>query len=335
MKAILNIAILTILFGPDLRGQYIPNSTQAYQYASVYNPAFTGVEPFASLKLGYRIQWIGVGANAPQFIDAVFDTRLNQPPDLARNALRTSASRNVRVPFHRRIIHGFGSNLFGEELGIVDRVGGGLNYAAHCPVSRGESVRIAVGTSLRLENTRVDVNKIYLGRSPDPDPYYEFLIQDGINETALNVRVGALIYSPSFYFGGSYLPLGNVTLSSSSAESSDDTFYKGTVQAGISFPIGSDLDIKPSAQGVWLAQDELLFDYNVKLIIRRKVWLGVTYRDVESVVGLVGFDINNFLVATYTYEVPTSAVHQFTNASHEFVLALRFNHGVHHRPNIW
>src|SRR5688572_25001925 len=104
--------------------QYLPNSSQAYQFASVYNPAFTGVENYGDLKLGYRYQWTGFGSNAPKFMNIVYNIRLNQPVDLKQNSLRTSTP-SGNLPAGKRLIHGLGLSLFNEDVGVINRLGGG------------------------------------------------------------------------------------------------------------------------------------------------------------------------------------------------------------------
>src|SRR5687767_12752525 len=108
MKRI-SISWMLIMICAVAEAQYLPNSSQAYQFASVYNPAFTGVENYGDLKLGYRYQWTGFGDNAPKFINMVYNIRLNQPGDLKRNSLRTSVSYDDKLPISKRMIHGLGA----------------------------------------------------------------------------------------------------------------------------------------------------------------------------------------------------------------------------------
>ena len=75
-----------------------------------------------------------------------------------------------------------------------------------------------------------------------------------------------------------------------------------------------------------LYQDgELQLDYNLKAFIRERLWLGVSYRDVESVVPMVGFSLSDALSASYAYEILTGDLKQFGDSSHELVLSVRFN----------
>src|SRR6266850_5345910 len=101
--------IMAVLIGRYLAAdaQYVPNSSQPFQFASIYNPAFTGVEPYGDMRLGYRNQWTGFGTNAPKFIQLAYNFRVQQPTDLILNALRAGPStRDVEIPKSKSIVQG-------------------------------------------------------------------------------------------------------------------------------------------------------------------------------------------------------------------------------------
>lgn len=335
MKRILTIAIILLLPVVVTKAQYVPNSNQGYQFASTYNPAFTGVEPYNDLKLGYRHQWTGFGADAPKFVNATFNFRLNQPADPRQNALRTSVPvSKTRMPKKKLIIHGMGVNLFNEKVGVIDRMGGGLNYAFHYPLTQRKNIWIATGVSAIFEHTRVDIDEIYMGVNPDPDPFYEKLLATGANRTDMNVRAGVLFYSPAFYLGFSYFPVFNAALQTSEGDFSD-SFYRGSFQTGLSLPLGRSFDLRPSVLGILQTDDELLIDYSMKIFFQERIWLGATYRGTKSGAGLIGFNLNKMLGATYSYEVPTSSLRQFSDGSHELVLSFRLNNYKNYTPYVW
>src|SRR6187551_707627 len=89
MRTILHTAFLALLVS-SVHAQFIPSSAQPFQFASAYNPAFSGVDNFADLKLSYRYQWSSLGPDAPRFINLAYNVRLKQPLDLSSNSLRTN-----------------------------------------------------------------------------------------------------------------------------------------------------------------------------------------------------------------------------------------------------
>lgn len=336
MAKYLGIVFFTFIFSGTY-AQYVPNSSQMFQFASGYNPAFTGVDPYTDVKLGYRYQWTGLGENSPKFINLTCNLRLTQPVDLVTHAPRMSNSsevgRNGFVPAGKRAFHGFGVNLFNETNNLLVHSGGTVNYAFHYPVS--QKMRLSFGVAGVIENTKLDMNKIYLGSEADPDPYYDYLIKSGASNTALSVRGGVLLYTQNFYFGMSYLPIVNKVLSSSSEINFTDPFYRGTIQTGFSFQLGTGLTLKPSVLALLQMDNTTSIDYSVKAFIQEKAWFGVTYRDVKSSVLLLGFNVNQLFGAAYSYEMSMDGFKKFNDGSHELVLSLRFNNFKRQMPSVW
>ncbi|HEX6226229.1 MAG TPA: PorP/SprF family type IX secretion system membrane protein, partial [Chryseolinea sp.] len=310
----------------------------------LYNPAFSGIEGYRDLKLGYRYQWTGFGSDAPKFINATFNFRIKEPLDLTLNALRTSLakSQNNEIPKIKRVIHGMGVNIFQEQFGLIKKLGGGINYSFHYPITK--QMRLALGVGAMLENTKIDLNGVYFGIDPndpnkgpiDPksDPLYQSLLSSGSAFTNLNIRAGFLLYASRYYFGFSYLPLANFVIQDNETDLSA-SYYRGVIQAGYSFPISATTDIKPSILALWQDGNKFIIDYNVKVYIDQKIWFGLTYRDVKSMVGIIGFNLNEMLGASYSYELSANNLHQFGGGSHELVLSLRLNNFKRQRQLTW
>ena len=335
MAKYLGIVFFTFNFS-GVYAQFVPNSSQMFQFASGYNPAFTGVETYTDVKLGYRYQWTGLGANSPKFVNLAFNTRLTQPVDLVTHAPRMSnagdISRSTFVPAGKRTFHGLGVNLFNESNSLLTHMGGTVNYAFHYPLT--SKMRLSFGVAGVIENTKLDYTKINLGSEADPDPYYEHLLKAGGSHTEVSVRGGVLLYTRRFYLGLSYLPVFNSVLKSSDVNFSDP-FYRGTIQTGFSFDLGPGLTLKPSVLALLQMDNGFSMDYSVKAYIQEKAWFGVTYRDVKSSVLLLGFNVNQFFGAAYSYEMSMDGFKKFNDGSHELVLSLRFNNFKRQMPSVW
>jgi hypothetical protein len=114
-----------------------------------------------------------------------------------------------------------------------------------------------------------------------------------------------------------------------------EPLYRGVVQAGVSFPLSPLIDLKPSVVALVQMNNQLLVDYTLKVFFQQKIWGGVTYRDTQSGIVMVGFNMNDMLGASYSYEVSTGALKQFSDGSHELVLAVRFNNFKRLTPQVW
>lgn len=288
----------------------------------LFNPAFSGVEHFNDLKFSYRYQWAGFGNYSPKFINLSYNSRLVKPLDLSYNSLRLSDPSAINAenfPRSRRMIHGIGGNIFHSEIGVLKSVGGNLHYSIHYPVSA--KTRFAVGASLVVENRMFDVREVSVR---DPDAFYNHLLSSSTSQTDLNLRAGVLLYSDRYYLGISYLPLLYTALEASELEMTR-AFYRGSVQAGVSFPVNVDVMLKPSILALLQMNDKFAIDYNVKAYFRDHIWLGLTYRDIKSGVGIIGWNFDERISASYSYEMSLGEFKQFNDGSHELVLGLRLN----------
>lgn len=328
--------------------QYIPNSSQGFHFASNFNPAFTGIEGYQDLKFSYRYQWAGLGEGAPKFINAAFNFRIKEPLDLTLNAIRTSMGKNQNneVPSLKKLIHGLGVNIFNEKENLINRLGGGINYALHYPLTK--ELRLAIGVNATLYNSRIDVSRIYFGKNPDGTPIAisdDRIVQElqaGSSFTNFNVRAGFLIYGARLYFGASYLPIINKGLNNPNTGLDDietaigsPSVYRASFQGGYSFPVSATMDVKPSILALMQMDNTFLIDYNVKVFIQEKIWFGLTYRDVKSMVGMLGFNLNEKLGASYSYELTGSNARQFLGGSHELVLSVRLNNFKRQKQQTW
>lgn len=314
--------IFFLLTAACVQAQYVPNNAQTFQFMPVFNPAFSGVEHFNDMKFSYRYQWAGFGDYSPKFINLSYNSRLVKPLDLSYNSLRLSdpsATDAENLPRSRRMIHGIGGNLFHSEVGVLKSVGGNLNYSIHYPVSG--KARFAVGASVVVENRKLDVREVTVR---DPDEFYNHLLNSSTSQTDLNVRAGVLLYAENYYVGISYFPLLYTPLESSALDMTQ-AFYRGSVQVGVSFPVNPDVTLKPSILALMKMDNKFTTDYNVKAFFREHIWLGITYRDIKSGVGIIGWNFDEKISASYSYEMSLGEFKQFNDGSHELVLALRIN----------
>lgn len=331
MKKLLSGIALAIM-STTLYAQYVPNNSQAFQFMSLFNPAFTGVENYDDLKLSYRHQWSGFGKYAPKFINLSYQKRIKHPLDLMYNSQRLSslaATRTEQLPRSKRMIQGLGVNVFQSKVGILKSIGAGMSYSLNYPLS--SKSRLAFGLSALVENRKMDVASVDVR---DPDEYYNYLLRSSSAQTDLNIRAGALLYLENFYIGVSYLPLVNIALQSSDL-AMEDPFYRGSVQAGIAFPVNADITLKPSILALLQVNNDLVVDYGVKASIQNKVLLGLTYRDIKSGVIMLGFNINDTFTATYSFEMSVGDFRKFDDGSHELVMAARLNNLKKFTQYIW
>jgi type IX secretion system PorP/SprF family membrane protein len=332
MKRLLTIFALSLL--PLITySQYVPNSAQNFHYASLYNPAFTGIENFLDLKVGYRYQWGGFKDNSPQMGNLSVTFRIKQPLDLKQNGLRPSRPDVAKtVPWFRRTAHGLGFNGFSEMYGPMLRTGGGIHYGLHMPMS--EKISLSLGVGGMIENNRIDENKLYWGSNPQtPDPVYEKVMAGGANATEVWTRAGFLVYSDKFYVGGTYYPY-NTTLKTSDI-AFNTPYYQAGFQAGVALPLNEDFEVRPTVWALMQSSGAWSIDYNAKFYMEDKVWFGLTYRDVSSGAVSGGFNVSEAFSASYSFEFPLGKLRTFSGSTHELVMAFRLKNFRHVNQRVW
>ncbi|MDQ2656643.1 MAG: type IX secretion system membrane protein PorP/SprF, partial [Bacteroidota bacterium] len=112
-------------------------------------------------------------------------------------------------------------------------------------------------------------------------------------------------------------------------------FYRASLQAGFTVPLNAEVTLKPSLLALIQMNDQVIIDYHVKAYFRENIWLGLTYRDIKSGVALVGWNFNERLSASYSYEMSVGEFKQFNDGSHELVLSLRLDNFKKHTQYTW
>ena len=321
MRRVLLIYVF-VLQGSVVIGQYVPNNGQAFQFAAITNPAFTGVENFGDLKMSYRHQWSGFGSYSPAYMNLSYNTRLKHPVDLKHNSMRISKPSLVEpgnLPRRKRIIHGLGMNVFHSEVGVIKSVGGALSYAFNYPLSK--TFRFSLGVSSLVESRTMRLDDLTFN---EPDPFYNHLLTSASSQVDASLRGGVLLYSKGFYLGASYLSVTNKVIQASEM-ALDEPFYRGSLQSGFAFSTNTAVAFKPSVLVCLLMDDSFLIDYSLKAYLQNKGWIGLTYRDSGTGILMLGLDVSPSLSAAYSYEVGFGGFQPFGGSSHELVVGFRIN----------
>ena len=114
-----------------------------------------------------------------------------------------------------------------------------------------------------------------------------------------------------------------------------EAFYRGSLQAGVSIPLNVDVVVKPGVLALLQMNGNVTIDYNVKSYFKENIWLGLTYRDIKSGVAIVGWNFNERLSASYSYEMSLGEFKQFNDGSHELVLGFRLNNFKKYSQYTW
>jgi type IX secretion system PorP/SprF family membrane protein len=321
--------LVIFIYVEQVTAQYIPNTNQSFQLAPVFNPAFTGIEEYTSIKIGNRTQWSSF-PGAPRYINFVVNGRVRKPANVTHNALKQGTALTVEeMPRSKRMIHGLGASLVYQtngSAGIIENMEGGITYSVHYPI--GKKTYLAVGVSSNYNNMRIRWDKLQL---KDPDKLVDGSMGSGL--TNINVRTGMVLYGPRFYFHMAYLKAYSQT--QNEALTSVGYRYQATGGAGLRFNLSPTAEIRPSVNVLVDEQSNIQIDYAAKFYLGNRAWGGFQYRDIGFAGMILGFEINPLLGVSYSYEIATNGMQSFNNGSNEIIVGLKLANLRKVNPYLW
>jgi type IX secretion system PorP/SprF family membrane protein len=278
-----------------------PIYSQYLQNGLVINPAYTGTREVLSGLLSYRMQWMGT--NGSPTIQSV---SFHSPMKNDKVAL------GIMAQFMK-----YGATKSTSIYG---------SYAYHIRLKNG---KLSFGLKAGVDLSNTDYAGLLLN---DPnDPVFK------TNDRALvlpNVGTGAYYYSDRFFVGLSIPSFLNYRRTSSGSAVPYHSFsqYDFLFSAGALISIAPILKFKPSVLIDYSLQSTrklTQFDINGNFIIADLIWAGGSYRVSEQVaVGILQVQINNQLMAGFSYDYPFGRMNSYSKGSTEFILRYEFRYKV-------
>lgn len=323
-----------------LVGMFIVGSVSAQQQEqySMYmmnnfmvNPAEGGTEEFIDLKLGYRAQWVGMDGD-----NALYSGRSGAPETMfisghAPLGKKTSRFEDVDPLGH----HGVGGMVAKDNIGLWSIMNAKVSYSYHLPVSH--DLMISFGTFIGIQQYKYDGGNAQYDFFGGVDPAF------GGTETKIlpDASVGIWAYASKYYFGiSSFQLLGNKMDLATSAQNGNTDEVKGTgslarhfwVTGGYKIDLSENYFLVPSFVVKYAAPTTPQIDLNAKFKYQDKAWIGVSYRNMDAVVGLVGVTYKALIDIAYSYDLGLSDLNVGHNGSHEILIGLRLPNHKHTPP---
>ena len=301
-------ALLAIIVFPWLpvKAQTDMQYTQYYEIPSLYNPSAIGNVDGIRVRVGGRLQWLGID-NAPTGFLATAD----MPVKLLKKRL------------------GVGLVAQQESAGLFRNMTVGVQAAYKQKLFKGElSAAIQIGFA----------NEIFKGSKvelPDEDDYHEgqdeAIPTTDVSGNALDLGVGLMYTHRWFWAGVSCTHVNGPTITfeddtrSNTTTGSSTKNYEFQLRRTLYFMAGSNIPIKNTLFEVMpslLVKSDFTFtrvEVNGRLRYKNFLTAGVGYRYDESVNAMIGAEFKGFYIA-YSYDYPLSAIAKASNGSHELLL---------------
>lgn len=255
---------------------------------NVINPAYAGSKEAISFGLLYRKQWVNI-EDAP-----------------------TSFTFSGHAPTGNNV--GLGLSFISDKIGPVteQNVYGDFAYT----LKLNETHRLALGLKAGVSFHQVGLRDI---QSSLPDPS-EGIFGEDINDSSLNMGVGAFYYTDKYYVSLS-VPnmLKSAHLDYNGREYGSDVSHY-FLTAGYVFDINYELKFKPSFMLKSAFNVSPSLDVSANFLYLEKFELGATYRLEDSFGAMINFAITPELRIGYAYDHVISDLKTTAPSSHEFVL---------------
>jgi type IX secretion system PorP/SprF family membrane protein len=303
--------------------QQRPQYTQYIFNNYLLNPALSGIENYADIKVGHRAQWSGI-ENAPKtyFLSAHWNLSKeylwNNPlslPEKDEDPMSRSYLQNYTPsPAH----HGMGVMAVSDKTGPISRFDAGLTYAYHLQI--GSKSNLAVGLYAGVSRIALDLSTIKLETAADPA-----LANAVTSQFKPDVAMGVWYYSARFFAGASMqqiLPQ-KLAFTNSANYDTGKSLPHFFVTSGYKLFVDDKISAVPSFMLKRVEGLPLSLDMNVKFDYEDKIWLGGSYRSSDSFSAMLGFSFRKFVNLTYAYDLTTSELSTVSSGSHEIVLGFQ------------
>ena len=263
--------------------------TQYMFNAMAINPAYAAVDEQMAVTMLSRHQWVGF-AGAPNTQSFSIHTPIKQS--------------NTFV----------GGQILRDQIGeVINETGGYLTLTQR--VAIGLKTYLSVGINGGLSSFKATYSEINSPGSVN-DPLFQ-------NESSLrgNFGFGVMLFSDKYYVGVSSPHFYYSDLSASSNAVKQRQHYM--VQAGYLATINQNLKLKPNFLVKYVNGSPVQFDLNANLLINETLWVGASYRSLDSFSALASVYVTKDIQFGYSYDVAHTALSKVQKGSHEVMLQFR------------
>ena len=262
------------------------------------NPAYAGSREVLATSLLYRDQWTGIDG-AP-----------------------TTADLAVQMPLKKKKI-GLGAEILSDKLGPRTTNAILLSYAYRIRFLKG---KLSFGLRMGMYDYVFDWNKMdYKDKN---DIYYTTNAGNRTSKLTGTGDFGFYYYTRTFYWGlsGTHLNRGKITDVGTSSDSTRQAFHF-FMPIGKAWEVGS-VVLNPSLLIKGATNSPAEVDLNMNVLLKERLWLGVSYRTKYGMVALAQYMINEKMKVGYAFDYGFNKIGTVGKATHEIMIGYDINiHG--------
>jgi type IX secretion system PorP/SprF family membrane protein len=292
MKKIL-LPLIAISFNLMVKAQQIPIYSQYYWNDFIINPAFTGIKNSQRIQLGYRNQWSGF-QGAPKTLNLGGHTNI----------------RNTNM--------GIGGVLFSDDQGgAIKQNGIMLNYSYNLKINNESGLNFGIAGILNQYG--YDGSSV---QNINPDA----TLQTGVNQTSPDLNFGMVYHLKNRLYVGiavNQLVQSRLKKLNQFNFSENQLIRHYNLTASYHMYLNQKINLEPYVllRSAMIKAPQI--ELGTKISYNNFVFGALSYRGRESVIGMLGANYKNFIVA-YSYDLNLSEIRNYSNGSHEILLAYQF-----------
>ncbi len=220
---------------------------------------------------------------------------------------------------------GVGVTLINDVIGDTHQFEINGNIAYHLSLDERKRNKLSFGLRLGVSNYTALLSQTDVIESGDP-----VFSRDITNEWVPKIGAGIYYYGKNKYLGISVPTLfsGDSKLLNNidSINYTDDFYFEkhAFLTAGIIFPISQSVKLKPNVLVKYQQAAPTEIDFSANFLFNEFLWLGVTYRTDDAVVGMLELNVTKQFRLGYAYDYTLTDIADYSSGSHEVMLGYRF-----------
>lgn len=317
MKHIAFVVVMAMVY-TGAKAQQVYQFSQYLQNLYILNSATAGMHDYTEVNLSYRKQWVGI-KNSPTTYYASINTpigkRLDINPQTSSVRISAPASYNSIV---RKSFHAIGGYVAKDEYGPYGLTMANLSYTFHLPIAK--ELTISFSPSVGYSNVLFDPNKAVVEFAGDPT--YDNFVANRDQSAQMDINIAFWMYHPKYFIGYSSAQLVQDRLKLSNKITFEEIKAHHNIMFGYNLKLNRNLTLTPSTLIRYVDQAPLSADLNLRLDYQDRFWAGISYRNSNALVGMVGLHLSNTLRFGYAFDYAISSIQTSNIGSHEVMLGL-------------
>ena len=279
-------------------GQHTPLTSQYLFNGLLINPAYAGSRDALTANITHRQQWVGFdGAPITQVM-------------------------SLHSPIGRTKM-GLGMVLYNDHIGVSNETGLFSNFAYRIRFPQG---KLSFGIGAGISMLRADWSQVALQDQND---------QSFAGQTSAAIRPnfsgGAYYYTKTWYVGASmpFALVHSYDLVNPGYNLAQERFdMQPMLTGGYVLELNDDIKLKPTTLIRYRLESGVQADISSNVIYKEKVWVGLSYRTGDALIGMVEFLPTPQWRFGYSYDMGLSAIRPYHNGSHELMVQYEFGYRI-------